>query len=145
MLEPTTQVRLEEEFATETIPVGLPWRLLIFSIIIFGFAVSIYFGLRFGYGNYLDREARTLDKKIEELGAQVKQEDQQNFINFYSQLINLKKALDRHVFASNIFGFVERNTLGTVYFTGAEFLADGRSLDLVGRADSAETLIQQLS
>lgn len=145
MPEPGTQARLEEEFVTEVIPVGLPWRLLIFSVIIFGFAVSIYFGLRFGYGTYLSSKARELDKKIEALGAQVKQEDQQNFINFYSQLINLKKVLDRHIFASNVFGFLERNTLAAVYYTEADFSADGKSLGLVGRADSAETLVQQLS
>ena len=145
MPEPGTQAKLEEQFVSEAIPIGLPWRLLVFATILFGFALLIYFGLRFGYANFLNAEAENLDKKIEELSLQVREEDQQNFINFYSQLINLKKVLDRHIFPSNIFNFLEKNTLGNVYYNRAEFSAREKSLDLSGLANGAQVLVQQLS
>jgi hypothetical protein len=145
MPEPGVQARLEEEFVTETASIGLPWRLLVFAGVLFGLAVAIFLGLKFGYAQYLDSQAKALDQKINDLARQVKQEDQQNFINFYSQLVNLKKVLDRHSFASNVFNFLERNTLGQVYYNRAEYAAEDHSLILNGLADSPETLIQQLS
>lgn len=145
MPEPTTQAKLEEQFTAEAIPVGLPWRLLIFTIIIFAFSIVIYFGLRYGYENYLTQQADTLDKQINQLTSQVNQTDQQNFINFYSQLINLRTVLSSHDFSSNAFGFLEKNTIGSVYYTQASFSLDGSDLNLNGEAASADALVQQMS
>ena len=136
---------LREQFVTEQIPVGLPWRLLTFSVIVFGFSLFIYFGLKFGYETYLNARAEQLDKNIEDLASRVSKEEQQNFINFYSQLVNLEKALDRHKFSSNVYSFLERNTLPLVYYYEGDFLVNGGTLGLRGRADSLEALVQQLS
>ena len=147
MPEPTPQKRptLQEQFVTETIPVGLPWRLLVFALTLFIFSLFVYFGLRFGYESYISTQAEDLDMRIEELGQRVSQEDQQGFINFYSQLINLRKVLDQHGFSVNIFGFLERNTLGDVYYNDANFLALDSALVLKGVANSSETLVSQLT
>lgn len=145
MPEPTTQAKLEEQFTTEAIPVGLPWRLLVFTVIIFAFSIVIYFGLRFGYETYLTQQAATLDQQINQLTSQVNQTDQQNFINFYSQLINLKTALGNHDFSSNLFNFLEKNTIGSVYYTEANFSLSGNSLDLKGEAVSVDALVQQMN
>jgi hypothetical protein len=145
MNEQNVQVGLEEQFVTEADRVGMPWRLLVFATLVFGLTLMFFFGLKFGYGQYLDNQTKELDQKTESLARQVKTEDQQNFIRFYSQLINLKKALDRHIFASNIFNFLEKNTLGKVYYTKADYsMPENNTLSLNGQADSPETLVQQL-
>ena len=135
---------LRDQFVNEQIPVGLPWRLLTFSVIVFGFSLFIYFGLKFGYETYLNARAEQLDKNIEELASRVSKEEQQDFINFYSQLVNLEKVLNRHKFSSNIYGFLERNTLPLVYYYEGDFLVGDGTLGLKGRADSLEVLVQQL-
>lgn len=145
MPAPTPPTSLEEQFVTEAIPVGLPWRLLVFSLVIFGLSLSVFFGLKFGYAKYLDREGEITDKKIKDLAQQVKQEDQKRFINFYSQLFNLQKILDNHAFTANIFDFLERSTLGNVYYTDASFLRDGNIINLKGTAASSEAIVQQLN
>ncbi|KKU91674.1 MAG: hypothetical protein UY23_C0001G0280 [Candidatus Jorgensenbacteria bacterium GW2011_GWA1_48_11] len=145
MPEPTTQAKLEEQFTTAAIPVGLPWRLLVFTIIIFAFSIVIYFGLRFGYENYLTQQGDNLDKQIDQLTSQVNQTDQQNFINFYSQLINLRTVLGNHGFSSNVFGFLEKNTIGSIYYTEADFSREGNDLNLAGEAASVDALVQQMN
>jgi hypothetical protein len=142
MPEPTNNYN--EQFVTESIPVGLPWRLLILSITLLGFSIFSYFGLNLGYGSYLDNLDKNLDKNIAGLSQQVDQSEQKNFINFYSQLVNLKKVIDRHLFSGNAFNFLEKNTLGQVYFTDAQYSADAFSLNLGGRAASLEVLVAQL-
>lgn len=145
MPEQTPPPNLEEQFVAESIPIGLPWRLLVFSLVLFGLSVSVYFGLKFGYSSYLKAETESIDNKIDNLAKEVSQEDQQNFVNFYSQLINLKRVLDQHEFSSNLFGFLERNTIQTVYYNDASFSSDNRTMLLKGEAESSEVLVQQLN
>lgn len=136
---------ISEQFINEQIPVGLPWRLLIFSAFLLGFSIFIYFGLRIGYESYLDTQTKDLDKKFNQLASQVSQDDQKHFINFYSQLVNLKKVLEKHRFSSNVYSFLEKNTLPTVFYYEADFIVKENILRLRGQADSAETLAQQLN
>ncbi len=142
---PPSPSGLQDQFVSEIIPVGFPWRLFIFSLTLFLFSLFIFVGLRFGYNSYINTVTSDLDKKIENLGGQVSQEDQQNFINFYSQLVNLKKVLDRHGFTAGIFSFLEKNTLGKIYYIDADFAVPESSLTLKGAAASSESLINQLA
>ncbi len=140
-----SQPNLSNQFASDTIQIGFPWRLFIFSSALFLFSLFVFFGLRFGYIAYIDGRAEDLDRKIEDLAQQVTREDQQSFIGFYSQLVNLEKVLGRHGFSANVFTFIERNTLGEVYYKEAEFSAPDKSIDLSGVTTSNGTLVNQLS
>ena len=42
---------------------GLPWRLLMFSFVVFFLSILAYFGLSFGYSGYL--ESKIADKDLE--------------------------------------------------------------------------------
>lgn len=136
---------INEQFLAETSSVGMPWRLLVFGIVILGLSIAIYIGLRFGYGAYLDSQSDDVERRLDDLAKQVKPEDQRNFISFYSQLINLKSVLDSHEFGSKIFAFLEKNTLSSVYYTEANFLTGSKALLLKGAADTSETLVGQMN
>jgi len=136
---------INEQFIAESSVAGLPWRLLIFGVVVLALAIAIYLGLRFGYGAYLDAQFKDTEKRLDDLARQVKPEDQKNFIGFYSQLINLKSVLDTHEFGSKVFSFLEKNTLSSVYYTEASFLASGKALTLKGAADTSETLVGQMN
>ncbi|MBI4034266.1 MAG: hypothetical protein HY378_01820 [Candidatus Brennerbacteria bacterium] len=139
------ETRLREQFIASEVPVGFPWRLFVFSLTLFVFSLFIFFGLKFGYAAYIDSRAEDLDRKIGELARQVSQEEQQNFIGFYSQVINLEKILNRHGFAANVFSFLEKNTLPQVFYNQAEFLSSGESLKLSGVAATNAVLVGQLT
>jgi len=140
-----SQPRLGEQFVSDSIPVGFPWRLFIFSLTLFVFSLFVFFGLKFGYTAYINGRAEDVDRKIENLASQVTREDQQDFIGFYSQLVNLEKILDRHEFSANIFGFLEKNTLSGIYYSEAEFSTTDGSFDLNGAASSNAMLVDQLA
>lgn len=136
---------LEDQFGIEKMSVGWPWRLMFFSVFILILSLFIYFGLRFGYSSFLDNNLTVLEEDISRLSSEVTEEDQDRFVNFYSQLINLKTILEEHPFSSKIFNFLEENTIATVSFSEANISITDRTLSLRGQTDSIKTLAQQLA
>jgi len=136
---------LNEQFMTEPAAVGLPWRLLIFSGVIFGLSILIYFGFSVGYESYLNSRSGDLDNQLSQLSNTISQQDQQKFIGFYSQIVNLKSVLGQHIFSSNTFSFLEKNTLPQTFYNEAKFKSDILNLELQGRTASLQTLAQQLA
>ena len=65
----------------------------------------------FGYKPYLETERQSLDKKINEIGGAVSETDRENFIKFYSQLVNIQTLLNNHISGSNIYTFWKRTPI----------------------------------
>jgi hypothetical protein len=124
---------------------GLPWRILLFSGIVFGLSLFVYFGFRFGYESYLNSRSEKLDQKIEALASEISQEDQQNLITFYSQLVNLRTVLEKHQFIVKSFDFLEKYTLPTVYYSDAKVMGGDRVIKLSGGAKTMDNFIEQLA
>lgn len=141
----TQTSNVSEEFVTEALPVGWPWRLLVFSIVIFAFTAFAYLGLHFGYLNYLENTVKSLDQSLADLASSVGVEKQQKFVGIYSQLVNLKTVLDQHPYTSNALKFLEANVLPPVYFTEATVQAPESVLLLRGVTNSFDNLAAQVS
>ncbi len=136
---------VEPQFTPESISIGLPWRLMIFTFILFLFSIFIFVGLRFGYGTYLDAQTGAVDQNIEELAAQISESEQEELLVFYSQLANLQKVLNRRGFIWNVFPFLEANTLTLVYYSEAQYSAEEEMISLAGFADSMKTFVEQVT
>ncbi|MEK7626559.1 MAG: hypothetical protein AAB399_00095 [Patescibacteria group bacterium] len=136
---------LNEQFIPEIAAVGLPWRLMVFSGVLFGLSILIYFGMSIGYKSYLEAKSASMDSQLEELSNSISQKEQQKFVGFYSQIVNLKSVLDKHIFSANIFSFLEKNALPHTFYTEANFNSTSYSLELNGRVPSLQALAQQLA
>lgn len=142
---PRTQLsNASEEFVTEALPVGWPWRLLVFSIVIFAFSLFVYIGLNVGYEKYLESRSVALDQSLDNLASQVGIEKQQQFVGIYSQLVNLKTVLGGHPYTSNAFKFLEANVIQTVYFTDATFRLTDNSLRVKGVTNNFDSAAAQV-
>ncbi len=135
----------QEQFVAESLSVGFPWRLLVFSIVLFGLSIFIYVGLRVGYKSYLDSKSTSLDQELAKLSNSVSEQDQQQFIVFYSQLTNLKKILADHAFGGNVFSFLEANTIPQVSYSEAKYNDTATQISLTGDASSLQMLAAQLA
>lgn len=135
----------EHAMGLQAISLGLPWRILVFSVVLFVFSLFVYFGLRFGYEAYLSSQSKKLDKSIDALSSEVSQQDQQDFVTFYSQLVNLRRLFAKHRYSTNMFRFVEKYTIPEVYFTSAKGNPETGLLELQGQAASLEALVSQLA
>lgn len=134
-----------EQLIPEASQVSLPWRLMIFSLVLFIFSIFVFVGLKFGYGNFLDAQIEGADASLAALTEEISAGEQEEFLNFYSQLVNLENILKRRGFSQNIFKFLENNTLPLVYYTEARYSADDLSVSLSGRAASMTTFVNQMT
>lgn len=132
------------QFISEPTQIGLPWRLMVFTFILFLFSIFVYVGLKFGYNAYLDSQIEAVDSQIEELAAQVSEDEQDDFLSFYSQVVNLRSVLDRRNFSQNNFEFLESRTIPAVYYQNVEYVGDSFSLLLTGRTNSMESFVNQM-
>lgn len=140
-----TKSVLEEQLKIgEKLSVGLPWRLLIFTIIIFGAMTFLYLGMVFGYKPYLNSRAKNLDKEIANLTASIGEEQQKSLVNFYSQLVNAKNLLANHSTALKFFEFLEKNTYPQVNYLFLNLSLAEKKLKLDGNASNYKVLVQQL-
>lgn len=137
--------QFSEEFLTEKLPVGWPWRLLISAAFLFLFSIFVFVGLKFGYTSYLVGERKRVDASIDQLAKQVTSEDKEKFVSFYSQIVNLKKALGDHLFSYNIFSFLEKNTVPSVTYTNASMEGESQTLTLDGTTPEFDAVAGQVT
>ncbi len=132
-------------FRPEKTAVGAPTRLLTFSFLFMLIALLSYLGLAFGYAPFLNSRIKNLDQQLQQLSGTVSQADQDNFIRFYSQLVNFRKILDSHVVASQLFPLLEKITSQKVFYSDADLKIQERQLVLQGLAASYGVLAEQLA
>lgn len=121
-----------------------PWRLFLFSLLVLATTVFLYLGLDIGYKTFLNNQIQKKDQAITDLSQTISQEEQEQFLNFYSQLANLKVLLDNHVLTSRIFPLLESNTNKLVRYDFLDLDINKQKLILEGAAASYEVLAQQL-
>jgi len=139
------QNAVSEQFVSERLPVGWPWRLLVFSIALFALSILVYFGVKVGYRAYLEGRIAEVDAALTALTGEVTPEEQEQFVNFYSQIVNLRTVLGKHPYAGNIFTFLERYTVSEVRYTEAQFDTENGSLVLRGTGPSVDVAGSQLA
>ena len=135
---------IAEKLGQEKLSVGWPWRLFSFSFLVILAAGVVYFGLAFGYKNFLNNQISEVDNEIEQLTESISQDQQDKLIKFYDQLANLQTLLNKHVISSSVFPILEKNTNQGVFYNSAELKMADRRLTLEGVANSYQILSQQL-
>ena len=126
---------------------ALPWRLMVFSIVLFAFSFLVFFGIRYGYAASLDaqssqltKDAAALDKKISEQSA-----NQDSYLGLYSRIYNLKSVLQKHIFPSNGFVLLEKYSIADAYFLNENYSVEEGGFRLNGLAKTFDALAQQMA
>ena len=130
------------QFESEKLSVGWPWRLFLLSFFVLLATFSFYVGLRFGYNPYLNSK---IEEKKSELKALGVSEREKEILGEASSLLeNLRGLLSDHVFASKLFPFLEKITNQKVYFENADINIAGKEVVLSGITESFSVLAEQL-
>ncbi len=136
--------KTEDLLAPEETALGWPWKIFLVTATACGIVVAGYIGLVFGYQPYLEGKIVEVMKKIDDLAKSLPVEQQEKFLKFYSQVVNVKALLGTHIELTKLFEFLEKNTNKRVVYEDIRFDARRRELVLEGVADSYQTLAQQL-
>jgi len=137
---------LEEQLKKgEYLSIGWPWRLFVFTLIIFFLLVFIYFGVTLGLKPYLKSQIRNSEQKISDLNQSVDESQQKQLLGFYSQLVNIKDIINSRKTISQIFDFIEKNTYQTVGYNILNFNLADREAKIGGLAPDYETLTKEIA
>jgi hypothetical protein len=141
-----TKTILEEELRRgERLPVGWPWRLFVFTLVLLALAFLIYLGLDFGYKAYLNKSIDGLNSTLNSLSFQVAPTEREGFITFYSQLSNLQKLLASHIISSKVFPVLEGLTDQRVAYSTLNVSVVDRTVTVDGVAKDYAALASQLA
>ncbi len=121
-----------------------PWRLLLFTIIIFCTMLAIYLGMLLGYGPYLDARVSSLDKEIANLDRELQSDEAKSLIKFYSQLVDAAALLKDHRMPSHLADFLSNTTDSGIQYANFSFSDSDRSIQLDGVAADYNALVRQL-
>lgn len=134
-----------DRFLKDHVSVGWPWRMFILFTLLFACSVIAYLGLLFGYEPYVASQIIKTENELTSLSAQISPDKQNNFVEFYSQISNLKGMLATHVISSKLLPLIEAATDQKVVYTSTNLTILDRTLKIQGYASSYEVLAGQLA
>lgn len=143
-MEQQTDQHIEELLSPEQLASGWPWKIFLTMFAAFGAVTLSYVGMTLGYKPYLQNRIDEVATQIDDLAKSLPLAEQQKFLKFYSQIVNMKALLESHVNLEKLFALLEKNTHQRVVFDGLQFDSSRRELLIDGTADSYNTLAQQL-
>ena len=124
----------------------LEWRKLHHDLSIDQFekleAFSTFKGPKYVFAHlYLTHSPYVFDKS----GKMITAEEEKDFVNFYSQVINAQSLLGKHSIGSKVLPLLERTTNQRMFFKSMSLTIPERKIVLEGVADSYETIASQLA
>lgn len=134
--------RIQAEKIAES---GGTWRLMSFMLFVLGVFLLSYVGLTFGYGKFLEAQTEKVKAEISSLADLVSKDEQDSFLTFQYQLINLKNLLATHKLSSSFFTALEANTNRSVQYKSLDLDVTDRRVTIRGVAPSYAVLAEQLA
>lgn len=93
---------------------------------------------------YLQQEElKNLDQAILTVGTDAQKEQEKTVFNYQKKINDYAQLIATHKFASNIFSFLEKETLPNVWFSKFGTVVLQNQVDLSGEAESLDTLSRQ--
>jgi hypothetical protein len=134
-----------DRFLKDHVSVGWPWRMFVLFILLFISSIIVYVVLLFGYKPYVESQINKTENELNSLAAQISPSEQSNFVEFYSQISNLRGMLTKHVLSSKLLPLIEGSTHQKVVYTATSLNVPDRTLKIQGNASSYEVLAAQLA
>ena len=136
---------LEQELKKgEELQVGWPWRIMVFSAMVFITTAGIFLGVEFGFKTYIKSQITQVDSQIDELTRSIPEDQQKSFLIFSAQANNIQKVLNDRYNTPSIFDFLEKNTIKNVFYKGVTFDAKELTVNIDGVAPDFNILAQQM-
>ena len=119
--------------------------------VVFYFVISLLIStvlcyLIFIFKIYLQQqELKNLDQAILTVGTDIQKDQEKTVFNYQKKINDYAQLLAKHKFASNVFGFLEKDTLLNVWFSRFSLPTLQNQVDLSGEAESLDALSRQTS
>ena len=100
--------------------------------------------LIFEYKSYLLREKiKEVDAKIALYGTETQKDNEKQVIDYKKSIDSFATLMGNHKIASNVFSFIEQNTLPNIWFSGFNMSETTNEIRLSGESETMEALSRQ--
>lgn len=119
--------------------------------VVFYFVISLLIStvlcyLIFVFKIYLQKkEVKNLDAATETVGTDIQKDHEKIVFNYQKKINDYGFLVTDHKFISNIFSFLEKDTLPNVWFSKFSATAKQNKVDLSGEADNMDALSRQVA
>lgn len=119
--------------------------------VIFYFAISLLIATVFCYLIFIikngsqRREIKEQEVKLESVGTSEQKDQEKEVMSYQKKIIDFNKLFKSHEFASNIFVFMEKETLPNIWFKQFNMSEKNNQLQLSGEADNMESFSRQVA
>lgn len=120
-------------------------QLIMFAATLFVITLAIFLGIRFGYQPYLNSRIAGLNARIAQFGQEVPVAEQDRIAQFYSQVVNLRGLLGKHVATSGFLVWLERTTVRDVALTKVHLNVTNRQVAISALARTMPDVASQLA
>lgn len=122
------------------------WMDVIFYFVISLLVATVFCYIIFLVKNYLQREE--IKKEIvalETVGTEQQKEYEKEVINYRNKINDFSGLLQNHEFASNVFAFMQTQTMPNVWFLQFNLDEKNRTIQLSGEADTMDAFSRQIA
>lgn len=119
--------------------------------VIFYFAISLLVATVFSYLIFLVKNGMTKNDIKDEIlalqtvGTDSQKEQEKVVVNYQQKVNDFVKLFKNHEFASNVFAFMEKQTMPNIWFKQFALDEKNRGVQLSGEADSMDALSRQVA
>jgi len=120
------------------------WVDVVFYFVISLLISTIFCYLIFIFKIYLQgKEIKNLDAAIQTVGTDAQKSQEKTVFDYQKKINDYAMLMADHEFVSNIFGFLEKDTLPNVWFSKFGMRAKQNQIDLSGEAENLDALSRQ--
>lgn len=117
--------------------------------VVFYFVISLLISAIFCYLIFIlkiylqEKEIKNLDAATETVGTDIQKDHEKTVFNYQKKINDYALLIADHEFASNVFGFLEKDTLPNVWFSSFSLPTKQNQVDLSGEAENMDALSRQ--
>ena len=119
--------------------------------VLFYFAVALLLALVFSYLAFLvknNMQSKSIQEQVEALhtvGTRLQKEHEQVALDYQSKISDFARILSNHNFASNVFAFMQAQTMPNVWFKQFGLDNKNSSIQLTGESENLDALSRQVA
>ncbi len=122
------------------------WVDVVFYFVISLLISTVFCYLIFTLKIYLQKkEVKNLDAAIETVGTDIQKDHEKIVFNYQKKINDYGFLVTDHKFISNVFSFLEKDTLPNVWFSKFSATAKQNQINLSGEADNMDALSRQVA
>ncbi|MBI5421486.1 MAG: hypothetical protein HZA35_04235 [Parcubacteria group bacterium] len=119
--------------------------MVLWGVFLFAASLGFYAAMQYWYIPKITEDTTSIISDVKKLSDEIDKDKRDQVLRTYSQVLNIKKLLGNHVYASKLFTWLEKNTHKGVFIDTITISIPRDTLDILGKAQDKDSVAEQVS